>query len=209
MTRYLLLGSLLLVGCSDDSAPAADLGRTDVADSKPWPVCASVVVAFTGTVATVAKTPLGFTDAVRTTAVGGSIAYRPCLVDGAPADPKRGEYDHRGGGDFALTVGGKAITGSGNPVVTVEDLSPDTFRFRDGPQLLDKDSLLRQMKVDGVPAAGLNVSLAITDSSGAAFASDALPSSFPMLGIKSLPHTFWIEDSGGTLLLQLDSMTQK
>ena len=169
-----------------------------------------MTITFAGEAATVAGNPLGLDMSARKAAVSGSFAYRPCLVDSRPQDPQRGEYDHGGGGGpFTLSVAGKTVTGSGNPVVKVEDLNPDTFRWLDGPQLLDKDKTKRQMSLDGTANPELKVSLSITDGSGAAFASDALPQSFPLLDIGSYTHTFSITDGGGTLMLQLSSLTQQ
>jgi len=213
----LLLCAIFVVGC-DDSSSSEDAGiSTDAVqtgdavvgkDGEP-PSCNAVTISFNGEVATVAGTPLGLDSTARTSPVSGSFSYSPCAADTRPTDPQRGEYDHGAGGDFTFAVSGLTVTGSGHPLVKVEDLNPDTFRYLDGPQILDKDKAWRQMSLDGTPNPDLKVSLSITDGTGAAFSSDALPKAFPMLAIGSYTHTFSVRDGGGTLLMQLTSLTQK
>jgi hypothetical protein len=218
---YLLCVAFVISACSEDGGTGADLGpkpEVGVADSKtntgdsrvPPPNCAPVTIAFEGDIPTVSGNPLGLDSSVRTSPVSGSFSYRPCVVDTKPNDPKRGEYDHAtGAGAFELSVTTLSIKGSGSPIIEVQDLDPDTFRFKDGPQLLDKDKTLRRMTVDGKPNDSLTIWLSITDSSGQAFNDDALPKTFPLTDIASYTHTFSVKDNGGTLLLQLSSVTQK
>lgn len=212
--RFLLLSCALPAlacsgdGAKDDLGPQPDGGAVGDAATPP-PNCDPVTVAFAGEVATVSGTPLGLDSSVRTSPVSGSFSYRPCILDSRPESPDRGEYDHAvGAGAFDLGVASLAITGSGSPVVKVENLDPDTFRYLDGPQLLDEDKTLRRMFVDGKPNDQLKVSFSITDSTGQAFSSDALPKVFPLTDT-SKPHTFSVKDDNGTLLLQLSSLTQK
>jgi hypothetical protein len=187
-----------------DGGGAHDAASAD--SGKPMPMCPPVTLTFAGTVATVANTPLGLTSAVRTAAVSGSFAYLPCVGDMDP-DPQRGIYEHGSGGTFSLSVGGLTVAGSGTPRVEVENFDPDTIRWRDGAIPLDKR--VRVMTVDGKPAPSVVVTIAITDDKGSALSSDALPTTFPFQMIASFPHTFSVEDAGGTLLLQLSSLTQK
>lgn len=221
--RPLLLVAALIIGAcaSDSEAPASDgggdtastpdaSGEHDVAPPRPDaapPPCASVTVEFVGEVAAVSNSPFGLDDTVRAEEVNGAFAYSLCVNDADP-DVKRGEYDHRGGGALALAVAGLTIAGSDNPVVKVENLDPDTFRFLDGPQLLDEDVDLRVVEVDGERRPDVKISISFTDPAGAAFSSDALPNTFPFLDLaaEKYPHTFSVQDAGGTLLLQLTSL---
>jgi hypothetical protein len=186
-----------------DGGKETDAGHTDAA--APVPTCAAVTLTFAGTVETVAKTPLGLDASVRTTAVSGSFAYLPCVPD-QDSDPQRGVYRHPGRGDFSLSVGGHSVVGSGRPLVEAENFDPDTIRWRDGN--IPLDPVTRVMTVDGSPSPSLEVTIAITDGPGAALSNDALPTMFPFLNIASYPHTFAVQDSGGTLLIQLSSLTQ-
>lgn len=185
---------------------ATDMDAAQAMDAAPFmPTCSPITLKFKGTVATVADKPLGLDDSVRTSDVSGTFAYLPCLPDQEP-DPKRGIYEHPSGGAFSLSVGGRSITGSGQPRLEVENLDPDTIRWRDGKIPLDTRE--RVMFVDDKPAADLEVLIAITDGSGGALSNDAPPTRFPYLDIASFPHTFSVSDSNGTLLLQLSAMTQ-
>jgi hypothetical protein len=163
-----------------------------------------VKVGFTGQVVTVASAPLGFDATVRLEAVSGSFTYDLRMVDELPADLKRGRYEGFAITAFTFTVKGHTVAGSGNAQVQIEDLDPDTFRFLDGPL---GDNVPRVMKFDGADAPTLKLGIAITDSSGAMLSSEALPDPFPTLDITTKPHTFSLQDSGGTLLMQLDTLT--
>jgi hypothetical protein len=165
-----------------------------------------VTLRFTGEVATVAGTPFGLDDSVRTTAVSGLLRYDLAVADQERSDPQRGTYDHTGSGAFATNVAGVSITGSGRPITEVEDFpGADTWRFIDGPQMGDETR--RLMSVNGVADDTVELWIAISDSD--LFASDVQPDPFPTLDIANTPHTFSLEDSGGTLLLQLDALTQE
>jgi len=166
-----------------------------------------VSLQFSGTVQTVAGTPLGLDSSARLAPVSGQFAYDLHVGDSARTDPLRGRYLHFGTSQFTFTVSGHTVTGSGWAIVETENLNPDTFRFRDGQQ---NDGVTRIMKLDGVDAPALVLLIAITDSSGAALSSDVEPDPFPFTNIASFPHTFSITDGsdGGssTLLMQLDSI---
>ena len=195
-----------------DAGRARDARGAEQGPDGASPSCAAVTLAFTGTAVTISKTPLGFDDSLRGSAVTGTLAYRPCLADKSPDDPRRGVYEHQGGGAFSLSVGGKSVTGSESPVLHVEDYTgADTFRWLDGPQLADKDKTLRVMKLDGVRDPALKVTFAVTDGAGSALSGDRAPTNFPYpdLATKKYPHTFSVVDGGGTLLLQLSSLEQK
>jgi hypothetical protein len=194
-------------GADADGSSSADADGGSNADAADASLsCPPVVLAYQGWVATVANSPLGLDASVRESGVAGTVAYLPCVPDTDP-NPQRGVYPHPFGGDFTLSVGGLTVTGSGKPLVQVEDFNPDTFRWRDGK--IPLDPVTRVMNVNGMPAPDVEVTLAITDGSGAAFTSDALPTRFPMLNISSYPHTFSVQDNGGTLLMQLSTMTQQ
>jgi hypothetical protein len=166
---------------------------------------------FAGQVVTVARKggtglPLGFDGTVRTERFTGSLSYDPTLLDITVAGD-RGKYQSVVGSSFTLTVKGKTITGSTRALMEVENLaSSDTFRFRDGPQPLD--NTVRIMKLDGVDAPTLSLFIAISGEA-TMWASDKLPDPFPAIDPTDVPHTFALEDDGGTLLLQMDALTPK
>jgi hypothetical protein len=102
---------------------------------------------------------------------------------------------------------GTVVTGSATPYVRIENLSSDTFRFSDG---LSGSPAGGMMAVNGTPDGTVRVGMGFTTSN--AFTSDALPLDFPfakppLANPVSFPHTFAITDSGGTLLLQLSTLT--
>ncbi|HXU80973.1 MAG TPA: hypothetical protein VN914_06220 [Polyangia bacterium] len=187
-------------------AAAPDVGGgADNAGPADLPPPRPVSLAFTGAVATVAGTPLGFDGTVRTAPVSGSLTYDLRTLDQRPADPKRGRFEHGASSAFTFKVMGHTIEGSGWAIVQTEDLDPDTFRFIDGPQ---GDGVPRVMKVDGAPAPKLKLSIAITGGN-AFLQGDGLPDPFPTIDIAHTPHTFSLEDDGGTLLMQLDALAPK
>ena len=163
-----------------------------------------VRVDFTGEVVTIAGTPLGFDSTARLAKVSGSFAYDLRAGDDA-ADVKRGHYLHNGTSTFTFTVLSHTVAGSGFAITEVENLDPDTFRFRDGPQT---DNVSRLMTFDGNAAPMLKLLIAISDGN-TFFSSDAQPSPFPTIDITTTPHTFSLMDSGGTMLMQLDTLTPR
>lgn len=189
----------------DAGADAAGDAAAEVAAAK------LITVGFTGEVVTVATAadggmPLGFDKTVRTEKVSGSFSYDLAFVDDVLA-LDRGKYERYGKSAFTFTVKGHTVTGSGNAILQTENLtSSDTFRFIDGPQ---GDAALRRMKLDGVDAPTLKLFIAISDSSAAMLTSDKLPDPFPTVDIKNTPHTFSLQDSGGTLLMQLDTLVNQ
>ena len=93
----------------------------------------------------------------------------------------------------------------------MEGFGVHTFRFLDGPQA---DTIVRTMKLDGADAPTLKLFIAITDGAGAMLTSDGLPDPFPTVDIANknnfnISHTFSLQDSGGTLLMQLDSLVNQ
>jgi hypothetical protein len=189
-------------------APDATADARDAADAAPevW-VPMLVTVDYTGTVATVAGTPLGLDSTIRTAPVSGSFSYDLRSGD-SDTTASRGTFACAGGCPFTFTVGTHTVTGSGMPVVQTENnLPPDTFRYNDGGNL--HDGITRIMKLDGTDDATLALGLSITDSTGALLASDALPNPFPTVDLTKVNVTFSISDSGGTLLMQLDTLTPR
>jgi len=178
-------------------APAAEGGQPDLPPPRP------LTVRFTGTVATVAGTPLGLDGNARTAPVSGSFTYDLRTKDQTPADPKRGRFEHGTTSAFTFTVKGHTVEGSGWAIVQTEDLDPDTFRYLDGPQ---GDLVPRVMKLDGAAAMSLKLGIAISDGNGL-LQGDGLPDPFPAVDIAHTPHTFSLQDQGGTLLMQLDTLT--
>jgi hypothetical protein len=205
---------------ADDAVDAAsDVGSDTVADAGGEPEAAAprlVTVAFTGKVVTVAQAPdagmpLGFDSTVRLAPVSGSFTYDLRIFDSEPADPLRGKYQHDGTSAFSFAIKGHTVAGSAKALVETEDLNPDTFRFLDGPQA---DTIVRTMKLDGADAPALKLVIAITDGAGAMLTSDALPDPFPTIDIANknnfnISHTFSLQDNGGTLLMQLDSLVNQ
>jgi hypothetical protein len=197
---------------SDAHHAAADV-VTDAGPEAPAPRI--VTVAFTGKVITVAGTPLGFDGTVRTQPVTGSFSYDANLGDSLPGEPLRGKYLGNGNGTTAFTfmVMGHSVKGSGKAILETENMSSDTFRFLDGPQI--GDPLVRTMQFDGADAPMLTLFLAITDDTGAMLTSDALPDPFPMVNIANkdggfdISHTFSLADAGGMLLMQLDTLVNQ
>ena len=205
---------------ADDAVDAAlDVGSDTVTDARGEPEAAVpklVTVAFTGKVVTVAPAPdagmpLGFDTTVRLAPVSGSFTYDLGIFDSQPGDPLRGKYQHNGTSAFSFVIKGHTVAGSGKALVVTENLNPDTFRFLDGPQA---DTIVRTMKLDGADAPALKLFIAITDGAGAMLTSDALPDPFPTVDITNknslnISHTFSLQDSGGTLLMQLDSLVNQ
>ena len=200
-----ILGITLATGCAVSqpvySAPAT--GYTG--SGTPMPTCDPITLYFDGEIATVSGNPLGLDDSARLETVTGSMSYLPCLNDERPDEPDRGEYRHPYDGDLELLTAGITVTGSGRAIVTTENFDPDTFRWEDGDLIGETEQ--RTMQINGTDAADLQVSFAITDSSGAALTSDAAPNPFSF--DPSMPHTFSVKDIGGTLLLQLDSLSRR
>jgi hypothetical protein len=188
-------------GAPVDAATDGEAGAVDALADAAAPRL--VNLQFSGTVQTVSGTPLGLDSSARLAAVTGQFAYDLAIIDALPADPQRGRYLHNGTSVFTFTIGAHTVTGSGLAIVEIEDLNPDTFRFRDGQQ---NDGVTRVMKLDGTGVPSLVLTIAITDSSGAALTSDVQPNPFPFTNITAFPHTFSLQDSGGTLLVQLDSI---
>jgi hypothetical protein len=192
-------------GADTDAAASGD--ASDAGETAPRLIGFS----FTGEVVTVARKggtglPLGFDGTVRTEKITGSLGYDPTLPD-ITAAGDRGKYQSIVGSSFTLTVKGKTITGTTRALMEVENLvSSDTFRFRDGPQFLD--NTVRIMKLDGVDAPMLSLFIAISGDA-TLWASDKLPDPFPPIDPTKVAHTFSLEDEGGTLLLQLDTLTPK
>jgi hypothetical protein len=169
-----------------------------------------VTIQYSGTVVTVSGTPFGFTSAVRTAPITGSFTYDTRTADTSPADTTRGNYPHTTfPGAFSAVIQGTSFTGSATPFAQVENLNPDTFRFEDGPS--NGGGI---MSVNGTPNALAALFIAMTDSAGGAFSSDALPATFPFAqpplvngsNVPQYPHTFSLSDNNGTLLMQLNSI---
>ncbi len=170
---------------------------------------AVVTIGYTATIATVSGSPFGYTaDQARTQPVTGHFSYNTNTSDTNTGDPGRGYYPHTSGGDFVAMFLGTVVTGSATPHVRIENLSSDTFRFSDG--LLGSPAPGGIMAVNGTPDGTVRVGMAFTASN--AFISDALPLDFPfanppLANPVAFSHTFSITDSGGSLLLQLSTLT--
>lgn len=196
-------------GQGDDPVDT-DGGNPNDTDT-PQSASEPVIVGFVGTVATVAGTPFGFTPAeVGDTAIAGSFTYDLGVADARWADPLYSEFDHQGwDAGFVIDVGGRTVTGSGMPVVTIE-LFSHTFRWVDGPQLLDEGEF-RVCSVDGGPDPEIQLHLSVTPTDGSVpFADDSLPADFPFIGADleaTTAITFSVEDAAGTLLMELDDFT--
>lgn len=197
------------VGDADTDNDTDDTDTVGDTDTDIDPPSDPVGVGFVGTVATVSGTPFGLGDEVRTTTVTGLFTYDLGVPDDLWTDPLNSKFDHQGwDSPFLIFVGGKSITGSRMPVVTIE-LFSHTFRWVDGPQLLD-ESEFRTCFVDGVPDPEIQLHLAVVPDDGfVPFLDDSLPADFPYIGIdlSETSITFSVGDAGGTLLMQLEAFT--
>jgi hypothetical protein len=191
----------------DAAADGQDAAVTADAAPEVW-VPMLVTVDYTGTVATVMNTPLGLDSTIRTAPVSGSFSYDLRSGD-SDTTSTRGTFACAGGCPFTFTVGTHTVTGSGMPVAYTEnDIAMiDTFRYDDGGNL--HDGITRIMKLDGTDDPTLQLQLSITDSTGALLASDALPNPFPTVDLTKVAVTFSISNSGGTLLMQLGTLTAR
>ena len=201
LLQGLLLAPLSACGWVDGLFPSKPSCSTS--EVEPVPVTLDI----DGWIATVSGSPLGLTEQVNNQGVTGSLTYDACLAD-SDWDAQRGSYDHAGSesGGLSLSLSGLTISGSGRPLMTVENLDRDTFRYLDGAS--DGDETSRVMAVNGVEAPALNLVFAITDTSGAAFHGDEAPMTFPMTDITGYPHTFALNESGGSVLMQLTVLSQ-
>jgi hypothetical protein len=169
-----------------------------------------VTVQYTATVVTVSGTPFGFNSSIRLAPISGFFTYNRGNVDTLPADTARGNYPHTPAfpGAFSAILQGTTFTGSATPFAQVENFAgADTFRFEDGPS-----NNAGIMSVNGTPNAVAALFMALTDGSGNAFANDSLPALFPFARpplanpAPTFPHTFSLSDSGGTLLMQFNTL---
>jgi hypothetical protein len=171
-----------------------------------------VTIQYTATVQTVTGTPFGFGSSIRLAPVTGFFTYDRRTADTSPTDPARGNYPHTATfpGSFSATIQTTTFTGSATPFAQVENFTgADTFRFEDGPS--NNGGV---MSVNGTPNAAAALFMALTDGSGNAFTSDALPALFPFARpplanpAPTFPHTFTLSDSGGTLSMQFSTLAQ-
>ena len=196
----------------DTGSPVADTdGDTDGDTDDPQFLSDPRTVRFTGTVVTVTGNPFGFDDTVRTTAVSGSFTYDLGVGDGEGLDVMRSTFDHQAGtAPFTLTVGGRTITGSGNPVVTLNLYGGTTFRWNDGEGAGGTPGVDRVCAIDGVDDPEISIGFSVTATDSVVLVDDALPDPFPWIGLNVqdvTAITFSVEDAGGGLLLQLDSFS--
>ena len=98
-----------------DATDARADARVDVVADAPGGDAGPMLVTlqFSGTVQTVAGTPLGLDSSARLAPVTGQFAYDLRIVDASPSDPQRGRYLHNGSSIFTFTVAGHTVTGSG------------------------------------------------------------------------------------------------
>ncbi len=194
---------LFLVACGAEPAEKPEVNEIPYDYSEG--VAQPVTLSFVGTIATIADLPLGLDESWRESTVSGSFTY-DLSMDDTSGDILRGYYRHFQNGAFTLNVADHTVTGTSSPTVEIENLDPDTFRFED--QGIFGAFGSEFMQLDGEDHQDLTLWFAVTDDSGAAFRDDALPTQFPMLDIANYPHTFAVEDDGGTMLLQLTEMLQ-
>ena len=164
-----------------------------------------VTLSFTVEAATIRGTPFGLDDSSRSAMGSGRMAYDLRTDDALWEDERRGGYQHTTSSVFELDFDGLHVSGSGSANVEIEDLDPDTFRFEDGVAFIaDADGLPGPMRVQGEERQDVELWFAMTDADGAAFDSDALPQVFPQVLLDpEQPHTFSLDDDGGTVLFQL------
>ena len=193
-----LLGVVVLVGCTPGPAQSGfkvdpDSGVDDPAD------CELAIVEFVGKMVTISGIPLGLGDTDRETPVTGRFGWKPCIADGDSFEGY-GTFPHGGDALFELDWADGSVRGSGfASVETVVWDDSQTFRYVDGARVAAVDGSPPQMTLNDVPAADLSLwmSLTVVDQLDA----DVAPASLTI--DPALPHTFSLEDSGGTLLLQL------
>jgi hypothetical protein len=164
-----------------------------------------VTLSFEVEAATISGAPFGLDDTSRLAVGTGTMAYELGAEDSAWDDASRGTYQHTRDSVFTLRFEGLSVDGSGTAAVDVEDFDPDTFRFSDGVAFEgDPDGLPGPMSVDGEERQDVDIWFAVTEDAGTAFSDDLLPSDFPTVLLDpALPHTFSVEDEGGTVLFQL------
>lgn len=184
------------VGGPADSAAPADTADTGAPAGDPD--CDPVVLAFTGSAVTVSGAP--FAGRVpRETPAEGTLGYLPCLGDREP-DPGRGEYRHASRSTFTLSLGEVQVGGSGQATLEVV-VAGSTWRYVDGVE--PAADAPRRMTVDGAPADDLDLWISTGPADSAAFTSDAIPA--PTWMDPGAPHTFSLDDAGGTVLIQWEA----
>lgn len=170
-----------------------------------------IQINYTAKVTTQSGNPFGFSSSILNTSVSGFFTYNTGTVDILPGDPQRGDYPHTAGGAFFVNILGTTISGSATPYIQIENLNPDTFRFIDGVRPVGPTGGV--MLLNGIAAPDADLTIAMTDASGAAFGNDSLPTLFPFAqpplttSTINFPHTFSLSDNNGTLLLQFDSLS--
>lgn len=157
---------------------------------------------FTGTIVTVAESPLGLGDESRGAAAVATLTWDVSVADSEAGDPERGTYEHRGTSGLTVELAGHTITGSGSATFATYRASSVSFGMDDGAQLPGDNP--PQMLVNGVPDDSMGLFFAIVDTDGTALNSDALPDSLAAFDPVQDPHTFSLEGAGGTLLLQFE-----
>ena len=164
---------------------------------------AVVRIEFTAQISTVAQSPFGLDGSARTQMVSGYFQYDTSTPDqGSSAG--RGDYLHERNGAFRIELPSDiVVTGSATPQLQIEDLGSDTFRFQDGLSVFEPT--VGAMSVNGVADEELNLTIAITDSSGNAVNSTAAPVAFSFT--PAMPHTFSLSHDAGTLLMQFVTLT--
>jgi hypothetical protein len=193
----------------DTGDRAGDTDTDAAGDTDPPFLSDPVTIGFTGSVVTVAGNPFGLDATVRTTPVSGAFTYDLGEGDEEGTDPMRSTFDHQGGtAPFTITAGGRTITGSGNPVVSLNLYGGTTFRWDDGAGALGTPGVDRICAVDGTDDPEISIGLSVTGTGAVVLADDALPDPFPWVGVDlqdDTAITFSVEDAGGTLLMRLET----
>lgn len=167
---------------------------------------AVLTVTWTAKAVTNVSQPFGLTVPYNTP-VTGYFTFDTNTAD-TDVSTIRGAYQHAGNAGFRATVLGNTITGSSTPFYEVDlDNNPaiDTFRIYDGPRTVGSQG--GQMKLNGVTDSTLKLFVAVTED---VFSNDDLIDPFPLydFGFLGTPHTFSLENSQGTMLMQIDSVTE-
>lgn len=162
---------------------------------------AMVTVIYEAEAVTVAQNPFGLSIPLDTP-VSGYFTFDLDTPDSEPDDPLEGAYQHAGNAGFLARFLDTRITGSTTPFYQVDltaNPTIDTFRIYDGPRPVGNEGGV--MSIDDVADEDITLLLAVT---GDVFDSDALINPFPGydFGFLGTPHTFYLKDDQGTMLLQ-------
>ncbi len=166
-----------------------------------------VTVDYEAEAATVVGTPFGLT-VPRLTPFTGSFTYDTSTVD-IDSRTDYGEFPHIVSEPyFDANFATHRITGSGFPVYEVG--FGTTFRLSDGPVRTGISTGV--MSLNDVLQPEMEMWISIVGSQGSILDDNVLPAPFPTsytFGFLGTPHTFFIRDTLGSVLLQITQATMR